>query len=110
VTIDHVFLANFQCCTCHHDFWQISKTAPDYFLNRSAVPKSVKSWIADKNLRLLPWPTQSSDLNPIENLWNEMERRIAGRKFANSDSLFDVLDKEWKALPKNLLDKLVKSM
>ena len=66
--------------------------------------------IADKNLCLLPWPAQSPDLNPIENLWNEMKRRVAGRKFANSARIFDALDKERKALLKNLLENLFKSM
>jgi len=58
----------------------------------------------------LPWSAQSPDLNPIENLWNEMERMIAGRKFASSASLFDALDKEFEALLKNLLEKLIESI
>ena len=32
----------------------------------------------DSNIKLLEWPTQSPDLNPIENLWNLLDAKVEG--------------------------------
>ena len=59
---------------------------------------------------MLEWPAQSPDLNPIENLWCEAERRLGGHKFKKSDELFNAVRKAWESIPKSRLEKLVESM
>ena len=38
--------------------------------------KSVKTWMQSEHVKLLDWPGNSPDLNPIENLWNVMKRKV----------------------------------
>jgi len=37
----------------------------------------VKNWFRDNSIQLLEWPGNSPNLNPIENLWELMKRRLA---------------------------------
>ena len=63
-------------------------------------------------LKLLPWMGQSPDLNPIENAWAELERRLRARPTApkTKDDLFAALQDEWAAIPGAYFKALVESM
>ena len=58
----------------------------------------------------MAWPSQSPDLNPIENLWAILDKRLEERTCNSEEELFKELEKGWNALPVILLTRLVESM
>lgn len=71
--------------------------------------KSVTSWLQHKKITILPWPSMSPDLNPIENLWNDLKVRISRRAPKNLKELEQVAIEEWKNIPVNTCANLVKN-
>ena len=71
-----------------------------------------KDWKKDNNIASLPWPAQSPDLNPIENLWDVLERRVRKHKPLprNQDNLWQILQEEWLKLDIDICNNLVDSM
>ena len=65
-----------------------------------------------KSINSLEWPPQSPDLNPIEHLWDELERRFRKNKFRpkNKAELFAALKREWGQIQSDVINKLGNSM
>ena len=69
-----------------------------------------RQWFVDNTVELMGWPSQSPDLNPIENLWSIIDDKLRFRQCNNEDELFAALEEAWNALQPVLLSKLVCSM
>ncbi|KAK3507424.1 hypothetical protein QTP70_020623 [Hemibagrus guttatus] len=69
--------------------------------------KVVKKWFADKNINVLQWPSQSPDLNPIENLWRELKIRVMAKRPSNLKELELIAKDEWAKIPVETCKKLV---
>jgi len=53
-------------------------------LQQDSDPKhlsnSTKAWLQKKSRKILQWPSQSLDLNLIENIWWDLMKAVAARK------------------------------
>ena len=72
--------------------------------------KLLQEYFKKAKIKVLEWPSQNPDLNPIEHLWEELDRRARTQNYSNLMTFFKVLQEEWNEIPKNRIKNLVASM
>jgi len=74
--------------------------------------KSTKNWLTERNIEILPWSANFSDLNPIENVWNDIKKAIENEKVLprTKAKLKSVITRVWDNFLGNTIDKLIISM
>uniref|UniRef100_A0A8B9R9L4 Transposase Tc1-like domain-containing protein n=1 Tax=Astyanax mexicanus TaxID=7994 RepID=A0A8B9R9L4_ASTMX len=74
----------------------------------------VQEWFEEhsEEFSLLPWPTDSPDLNPMKTMWDVLEQQVqsAAAPPGNLQELKDLLMKSWCQIPQNNFRGLVESM
>ncbi|EIE89016.1 hypothetical protein G6F46_007667 [Rhizopus delemar] len=75
--------------------------------------KVVAKWLNEQEFYVMKWPPQSPDLNPIENMWQLLKRRL----FRNYDcppcgihELWDRIVHTWYQITAEECQKFIKSM
>ncbi|KAL4656121.1 E3 ubiquitin-protein ligase RFWD2 isoform X3 [Arapaima gigas] len=82
--------------------------ASDLYNGSSIVSSNV---LACEDLEILgPWPGNSPDFNPIENLWSILKKQVDKQKHRNCDKLQALIMQEWVAISQDLAQKLISSM
>ena len=63
----------------------------------------VTQFLQDEGIERMEWPAMSPDLNPIENLWDQLGRKVAAQLLPNStlNDLRHYLDLAWTAIPQH---------
>ncbi|KAK3572612.1 hypothetical protein QTP86_000859 [Hemibagrus guttatus] len=69
--------------------------------------RATKEWLKKKHIKVLEWPSQPPDLNPIENLWRELKVRVAKRQPRNLNDLERICKEEWDKIPPEMCANLV---
>ena len=74
--------------------------------------KKATTWFKDHKIKVMDWPAQSPDLNPIEHLWVHLKRQLAA--YLNSlrgiNELQERTQQEWEAIGPAMVQNLIESM
>ena len=85
-------------------WWFLQDNAPQH---KSVL---VRTWLFNHGIQCIDFPPYSPDLNPIENLWADLARRVEKFQCDTMEELQDIVAEEWKNTDKELLSKLARSM
>ena len=68
--------------------------------------------LTNSNVAVLPWPSKSPDLNPIEHIWDDLGRHVRqGQPQPQSfQQLVNALQDEWNNIPQQAIRTLISSM
>ena len=79
---------------------------------RPHVARVCKDFLANNNIVPLDWPPYSPDLSPIENLWDELDRRVRRRRNTPNtlEQLRTALLEGWENIPMRKIKAVVNSM
>ena len=54
---------------------------------------------SDGVLHQMTWPPQSPDLNPIQMVWDEVDRRVKEKQPTSAQHTWELLQHCWKSVP-----------
>ena len=87
------------------DPWLLQEDNDPKHMSRSATEWKGLHWV-----NRIPWPSQSPDLNPMENVWGVLEASVAQRMCRTEMGLKRAIEEEWVKLSGDFAQKLVESV
>jgi transposase len=72
--------------------------------------KLVQTWLHSKGVLCIDFPAYSPDLNPIENFWNDLKRRVETHNATTTDELQQHIMEEWNNTDTDYLANIADSM
>ena len=87
------FLTSVTCSQKGHHFVFLQDNDPKY------RAKTTQEWFKKAKIKVLGRPSQSPDLNPIENMWQKLKIAVHRRSLSNVRELKMFCQEEWAKMP-----------
>ena len=88
--------------------------AVEFIFQQDSAPahtaKTTIKWLEEHHIRVMDWPGNSPDLNPIENLWGIVKRRVRQYIPSTTDELKAVIEACWEEVSCEHCQSLIDSM
>ncbi len=86
----------------------------DFIFQQDLAPaqtaKDTKSWFNDHGVTVLDWAENLPDLNPIDNLWSIVKRKMRDTRPNNTDDLKAAIKATWASITPEQCHGLISSM
>ncbi|KAL0146748.1 hypothetical protein M9458_058088 [Cirrhinus mrigala] len=86
----------------------------DFIFQQDLAPahsaKDTSTWFKDHGISVLNWPANSPDLNPIENLWGIVKRKMRYARPNNAEELKATIRATWALITPEQCHRLIDSM
>ena len=72
----------------------------------------MREYLEGEEINVLPWPSKSPDLNPIENVWGRMQKIVYTNDFRprNGNELHEAIVEAWQKITPEFTRQLVSSL
>ncbi len=86
----------------------------DFIFQQDLAPahsaKATSTWFKDQGIPVLNWPANSLDLNPIENLWGIVKKKMRYARPNNAEELKVTIRATWALITPEQCHRLIDSM
>ncbi|KAI7791282.1 reverse transcriptase, partial [Triplophysa rosa] len=86
----------------------------DFIFQQDLAPahsaKATSTWFKDHGIPVLNWPANSPDLNPTENLWGIVKRKVRYARPNNAEELKATIRATWPLITPEQCHRLIDSM
>ncbi|CAF0963481.1 unnamed protein product [Rotaria magnacalcarata] len=87
-----------------HNWTYVQDNAPSH------TSKYTMHWMKNNGIHLVKWPASSPDLNPIENLWDHIDKQLRKLKPTNVGQLQTMIEDRWLGITAKQCLTFVNSM
>ncbi|XP_048853901.1 uncharacterized protein LOC125721830 isoform X1 [Brienomyrus brachyistius] len=86
----------------------------DFIFQHNLAPahsaKTTGKWFTDHGITVLNWPANSPDLNPIQNLWDIVKRKLRDARPNTLDELKAAIEASWASITPQQCHRLIASV